>query len=506
MNDRHHRWTRREVLTRGAGMTGALLAAPAALATGLTEVQAKGVNFVGDRKALKGTISMASANYAPSASMVKSANNPTPHHNLRVVANAYEKLHPGVKVNLITVPASSDPNYFREWVVTQMVGNTEPDIVWDQSVTINNDVTSGKDWWTSLTKYLNQPNPYIKKGQPGAEKWIDEFYPAPTSAKQATDGNYYCIPFDLVTTFFFYNKTEFNKLGLKAPATYTEYLHVLEKLKKAGKVPTSGLSWGIYQMMEMVNQSWRSKVKATGPGGAYLQKDVDLAIVNGIIKPDSDQFRNYLQVMKESVPYWQSDWTTVAATENEIRFSTGELMILEATTGEYAVLKYEKPSFEWGTFFIPSVTKGKGPGESPYADGKPAPPVGGASGEEWGITKNARQNGTVELCVDFLRYLTEPTNASKIINEVGQLVPNEKQATVSPSLRKALTAVIDSVGQNGMLSWINAWLPPQSVTEVSNAIDGFLLGKATAEAASTNIQSIYMTAAQGLVQQNGWTG
>lgn len=53
------------------------------------------------------------------------------------------------------------------------------------------------------------------------------------------DGKNYAVPIDIQATGVFYNKEMFEKQGLKAPATFTEFINACEKFKAAGIVPLS---------------------------------------------------------------------------------------------------------------------------------------------------------------------------------------------------------------------------------------------------------------------------
>jgi ABC-type glycerol-3-phosphate transport system substrate-binding protein len=55
---------------------------------------------------LSGAISIYAQAYNPSQSMVKTPNNPIPHHMLQVVIDEYQALHPKVQISIITQPAS----------------------------------------------------------------------------------------------------------------------------------------------------------------------------------------------------------------------------------------------------------------------------------------------------------------------------------------------------------------------------------------------------------------
>ncbi len=70
----------------------------------------------------------------------------------------------------------------------------------------------------------------------GKERWRDTFRDGIIETVR-TDGHDYLIPWGLTTTLVFYNKGMFEKLGLAAPETWDELLHVCQVLKDNGIEP-----------------------------------------------------------------------------------------------------------------------------------------------------------------------------------------------------------------------------------------------------------------------------
>src|SRR6185312_2444729 len=111
--------------------------------------------------------------------------------------------------------------------------------------------------------------------------------------------------------------------------------------------------WSQAQVGAMVLDGWSQKVKPTGHGGAYTPKDLALAILHGIVNADSPEFRDWLLLMKQTVPYWSKDWT-VSTVDFSQKFTQGNLAILESGTWEFGLLKANNLiNFDWGTFFMP---------------------------------------------------------------------------------------------------------------------------------------------------------
>jgi ABC-type glycerol-3-phosphate transport system substrate-binding protein len=387
------------------------------------------------------------------------------------------------------------------WTVTQITGNRAPEIVWTQSFDTNRDI--GKDWWVNLDPYMAEPNPYVEAGQPGSAKWLDQFFEAPTAAKIAPDGHMYVVPYDLVTTFFFYNKTIFQNAGVEPPTSYANLIEVLAKLKDTGIPAYNGMQWSQPQLGEMLLRRWAPEIEATGAGGAYTQKDITLAILAGVYDATKPEYKEWLRLMKDSVPYWSEQWT-LTTVDFSLQFSQGQLGIFEDGSWRFGLLKAnDELEFEWGSFFMPPLTKGTGPGLSELADGNPAPSIGGATAIQYGITNTAVKNENVDLAIDFLRYICAPAQASEIIGELGQFLPNIKGVEVNQDLAPALEAVSSGVGEAGMIAYADK-IDAEAAENITKATQNYLLDRAELDKTSEDIQKLLMEQAEKVADEQGW--
>jgi len=91
-------------------------------------------------------------------------------HEFENIANEWEKLHPGVKIEFVVQPWTSEQD-MRTWHITQLTAGTVPDLMSTQPNWIREDL--GKGWWVNLDPYLAEKNPY----NPQYETWEDNFYP-----------------------------------------------------------------------------------------------------------------------------------------------------------------------------------------------------------------------------------------------------------------------------------------------------------------------------------------
>ena len=497
--------SRGAVIKGAAGVAG--VAALARVQVGADRLYAA-AEYTRPEAELSGNISIWAQGYNPTQSMVKTANNPIPHHNLQVAIDQYQALHPKVQVTIIYQPASVADS--RVWIDTMLTGDIAPEIVWAGSWWTNNDL--GKGWWTNLDPFLASPNPYIPAGHPGHNRWIEEFYPALTEAKRASDGHMYVIPYDLVTTFFFYNKNLFDKAGITAaPKTWADFLLVLQKLQKAGIDPYNGMQWSRTQMANMLLRgAIANKVRPTGPVGAYLSKDMALAIKSGVFSTSMPQWQDWYRLMKESVPYWSKDWAlgvfgnSGATVDYGLRWNRGKLAVFEDGSWRFGQTRANPlVNFKWDTFFMPPITKGSGPGQSPYADGKIAPAIGGATAIQFAITNTAVKHKTLPIAVDFLKFISAPKQAGRIIGEAGLFLPNEKEVDVNSGLRGSLKAVTAGIGEASMFYYGDKFTTETSAKE-GTATNLFLIGKADLAATAKTIQDLWTKMANEEIAKFGW--
>ena len=450
-------------------------------------------------QSFSGKIRMEAHDYTPSESMEKSANNPIPHDGLQRMADQYIAMYPDVEIEFVRVPPGTDS---RVWAVTQLTGGNAPEIVWTQSFDTNRDV--GKGWWLNLLPYMEEPNPYVTEG-PGSERWIDLFFEAPTGAKFAPNGELYVVPYDLVTTFFFYNKSLFEQAGVAVPTTYAELITVTTTLKDAGIPAYNGMQWSRPQLGEMLIGAWKSEIEPTGNAGAYTQKDIALAILDGIYDATKPEYKEWLRLMHDAVPAWAEQWPDENAAEIfERQFAQGQLGIFEDGSWRFGLLEAnDELQFEWGSFFMPILEKGTGVGQSEYATGEAPPAIGGATANQFGITNTAEKNGNVDLCVDFLRYISAPEQATEIIGELGQFLPNIKGVEVNEDLVEPLEAVASGVGEAGMIAYGDK-IDAEAGAQIDTAINNYLLDRAELDETAQTVQDLLFAQAEAAADANGW--
>jgi multiple sugar transport system substrate-binding protein len=139
------------------------------------------------------------------------------------ITPAFEKQHPGWKVNLVPIQASEN-DYYTKLDLMNRSPSTAPDVMYEDTFLINSDVQAG---------YLAPLNSFVNS-------WPDwkQFFPASRKAVEAANGNYYGVPMSTDTRGLWYNKQVFAKAGLPVPwhpKTWADVLTAAHAIKQ--KVP-----------------------------------------------------------------------------------------------------------------------------------------------------------------------------------------------------------------------------------------------------------------------------
>lgn len=140
---------------------------------------------------------------------------------------AFEKAHPGVKVELLPI-AATDDDYKTKLALSLRSAETSPDVFYEDTANVRSDADAG---------YLLALDDYVAK-------WADwsQFTDAAKQAGQGDDGKIYSISLGTDTRAIWYNKTVMTKAGISlpwAPKSWQDILDAARAIKAAepGVVP-----------------------------------------------------------------------------------------------------------------------------------------------------------------------------------------------------------------------------------------------------------------------------
>ena len=389
--------------------------------------------------------------WTPTESMERSEDNPNPHNKILEVLDDFTAEHPGVEIEWIRLPAGINS---REWMVAQQTAGTVPHIMPAAQWIIKEDVD--KDWWVVLTDSLEEPNPYIAAGEPGSERWIDQFYPTPNTMLNI-EGNFYNVAYGINTTWFFYNVDLFEELGVSVPSNYAEFLDYCQVAKDAGLIGydfyslplADSDSWYRQQMGSMIME--RDLASLVNPDLRFAElSEVACAIRDGVYHAELPQFRQWLELWKLNVPYRRADWT-VSSPDSTRLFLTKKAPVTE--NGSWIIPQLEIDpllDFEWATFWAPPLTTES----SEFVTDPPtvAPNVGTVT-DNYAISTRARRDGVLDTAIDLLRFFSHPENLEKVQGEIGQNMPNVKGTKVPDRFVEAHKGLVESIGYVTMFQY-----------------------------------------------------
>ena len=170
-------------------------------------------------------------------------------------------------------------------------------------------------------------------------------------------GNDYIVPFIYITSGFFYDKTMFNKLGLKAPTTWDEFLTVCDTVKSSG-VPALAADGNISFYNCYYFQTLCQRIMGSGKFlEAALDKtgaswdNPDFLKAAEMVREISAADKNYFQdgYAGSAYPAAQSDWAM-----------GGAGMIYCGTWIPLETASLTEEEFEFGFFPFPAVEGGIG--------------------------------------------------------------------------------------------------------------------------------------------------
>ncbi|BBH24090.1 multiple sugar-binding protein [Paenibacillus baekrokdamisoli] len=186
----------------------------------------------------------------------------------------FEDANPGVKIDYEYVAAG---DAYNNKIKTLTASNDLPDVFGIQGVTFESliktkDILDLKSAFTTpaydkSTAWGDTMNPVL----------IDNMNSGLTSEVDARN-HVWGVPFGAVSVVVVYNKSLFDGLGLKAPATWAEFESNNKRIKEAGVIPMSyanKVGWGDWWLRFLLDQSIRNvttddfltgKAKVTDPG------------------------------------------------------------------------------------------------------------------------------------------------------------------------------------------------------------------------------------------------
>lgn len=369
------------------------------------------------------------------------------------LADEYMAAHPNVTIEITVLENEA----FKTKLTTVMQSGTPPDIFqsWGGGV-MNQYATAGL--LQDITSALDADG--------GA--WRNTFSPG-ALAVYAYQGKNYGVPWDMGMVGFWYNKALFTKAGIaNPPATWSELLNDVKKLKDAGITPIAlgagdkwpAAFWWEYLATRIGGQAAfdaASSRKGAFSDAAFVgagQKILDLVA----LKPFQDGF--------------------LGATWGDEATAVGNGKAAMDLMGQWAPGAFKDNSADkkgigdnLGWFPFPAVEGGAGAGTDA---------LGGGNG--FAIGKNAPPEA-----VDFVKYLTRAESQVQCA-KVGFCVPVVKggEAGLTDPLLKAVQQ--GAAAAKYFQLYYDQYLPPAMGSVVNDSVQGILAGILTPDKAAQALE------------------
>lgn len=346
----------------------------------------------------------------------------------------YERLHPEVDVVVDIVP----PLFYLAWQQTQLIGGTAPAIMqsaWGNLWGKNGLIICWDD-------YLGRDNSYT------GTRWEDLFYTENIDYLRDEAGRAFMLPYDLVFTGIYYNKTMLESLGIEGiPRTWSEWIRDMDTIREAGIIPLTWppaegaqLQWiarmlfdclcrdkfaAINQRRARPEEPYPPLTDPTYGYGELLDgEEVAIAFTAGILDPlKNPEFAEMARQFKRLVPYLQKGFNGADVREMKTLFLRQRAATMLDGTWNVVPLEEDiselppEQRFEVALSRMPTLTQE----DSPFVDGE-FRGVGGPGGLKFIVT-NDMSPERLKWAVDFTQYLTSTDVAEYVFSHIKPIGP-----------------------------------------------------------------------------------
>lgn len=352
---------------------------------------------------------------------------------LTKAGEAYEKLHPGVRIKQLDIPRQ----VYLQWQRTQIVGDMAPEIM--QFAYFNPGVEDMvMHRFVVLDDWVEKPNPY---GDENAVVWRDTFLDGLNSRDTYNEKlrAYFGIPLIMGGYRFFYNETMSEKrLGGEKAWDFQEFKALPDRLEdpavadedRARVMPMASSTYSSYSWFKMLFGSVTQEKLFSLDRNYDLQisgRDTVMGFLEGQWNYHTEDVQVGLKLMRDASQLMNPGFTQIQKPEGNMEFSQRRSF---GVSGAHVDLTYlrEMAAFEIGEASFP-VPDQSDPVYGDYVLG-PVSELAGDSSLTLGVLRSPVQ----EQAIDFLQFLTSDEMMALLREETGWRVStkgNDKAATAN---------------------------------------------------------------------------
>ncbi len=308
----------------------------------------------------------------------------------KVIQN-FQAAYPNIKVNLTNYAATT---YDSALIPTRAAGGTLADVFYNRTFATADRANRG--WTLAL-------DPYMARNHINTS----DFWPAEV-AQMIWKGKQYSLPYDWSDWGVFYNKTMFDKKGIKYPPsdgswTWDELLAMAKEF-----VTTSGVrqtTWGV-DIAGVLGSGWGTVGYLLAWGGKWVSPDLRSFLVN------TPEAAALFQTMQDAVYVTKAAPRSGAFAAGFDPWSSGQLAM--SVNGSWATLQLCSTigkRFDYDVAPLPKGPTGR----------RPISPAGGA----WSIASTSKHPAEAFA---FVNFLTSTRSDQTLISEPTRSIPGRKSA------------------------------------------------------------------------------
>ncbi|TAM67576.1 MAG: extracellular solute-binding protein [Microbacteriaceae bacterium] len=372
-----------------------------------------------------GSADLSKVDYNGTITMVNKYSDPSTSKYFPAMAAAFEKLHPGVKVN---IQQESDQGY-KDKIKVLASSNSIPDIyfVWAGSYA-KQYVDAG--FAMNLTSQIGPGTAWNKTLAPSAVK------------AGVYNGKNYGIPIDLDAKFMVYNKKIFADNGITVPKTFEELLSTCQTLKNKGITPINFGNVDGWPALHYVTQLNAYDVPATTLNSDYTSaqgKFTDPGYVKALT-----QFK---ELLTQCTPTPTAS-NGINHTDAQVGFAADKSAMMYLEWVEFGLLDNTQLAKDgWSFFQLPAASDAAG--STTTLEGAP---------DEFLINPKSKNPA---LAVAFMKFVVSKKNAAEMQTlMVGYPSPVNGSMTPANSSPQSIEA-LDAVNKASNLAiWLDTVTPP----------------------------------------------
>jgi raffinose/stachyose/melibiose transport system substrate-binding protein len=339
------------------------------------------------------------------------------------MAREYQKTHP----NVIVIQDAIPENTYGQWVSTQLMGGTAPDILQVGAMLPPNIWLSYYNrYFTPLSRHVNAPNPHNAgtdlAGVPLRRTYKDGMKTAYITEMQ----QYMSVPLSLFGVRIFYNRDLLKQITgrTEAPRDYREFLAVCEQIRHTPN-PVTGQPFIPIAGSQYHFQHWDNMMFMPVTYGVYRRADFNrdafvgndetfVAFKTGLLDFHYPPYALWLKMLREVTDYFQTGYTGLGRDEAVFLFAQQRAVFMTTGTWDARSLQEQaKGQFEVGIMDFP-IPAADDPVYGGVVEGRIYESPSG--GFQFGVTRTSKHP---EVAVDFLLFLASQPGNEKLNGIIG---------------------------------------------------------------------------------------